>query len=81
MTRLLSKPAAANGDPPLYQQVKDYIVGRILAGDWPEGARAMANPLVVDGRNFLDAEAVRAAGFTYEGIGRATNGNGGSAAG
>lgn len=26
-------------DPPLYQQVKDYIVGRILAGDWPEGAR------------------------------------------
>jgi GntR family histidine utilization transcriptional repressor len=27
------------GDPPLYQQVKDYIVGRILAGDWPEGAR------------------------------------------
>ena len=24
---------------PLYQQVKDYIVGRILAGDWPEGAR------------------------------------------
>jgi UDPglucose 6-dehydrogenase len=49
--------------------------------DWPEVARAMANPLVVDGRNFLDAEAVRAAGFTYEGIGRATNGNGGSAAG
>jgi GntR family histidine utilization transcriptional repressor len=29
-------PAA---DPPLYQQVKDYIVGRILAGDWPEGGR------------------------------------------
>jgi len=27
------------GEPPLYQQVKDYIVGRILAGDWPEGAR------------------------------------------
>lgn len=30
---------AATADPPLYQQVKDYIVGRILAGDWPEGAR------------------------------------------
>jgi hypothetical protein len=24
----------------------------------------------VDGRNFLDAETVRSAGFTYEGIGR-----------
>jgi UDPglucose 6-dehydrogenase len=30
----------------------------------------MANPLVVDGRNFLDREALVAAGFTYEGIGR-----------
>ena len=30
----------------------------------------MANPLIVDGRNFLDAEAVRAAGLIYEGIGR-----------
>jgi hypothetical protein len=30
----------------------------------------MANPLMVDGRNFLDAEAVRAAGLTYDGIGR-----------
>ncbi|GAB4223608.1 MAG: histidine utilization repressor [Kiloniellaceae bacterium] len=29
-------PAA---DPPLYQQVKDYIVGRIVAGDWPEETR------------------------------------------
>ena len=26
-------------DAPLYRQVKDHIVGRILAGDWPEGAR------------------------------------------
>ena len=24
---------------PLYQQVKDHILGRILAGHWPEGAR------------------------------------------
>src|SRR3546814_17180970 len=30
---------SAPADPPLYQQVKDYIVGRILAGDWAEGAR------------------------------------------
>jgi UDPglucose 6-dehydrogenase len=31
---------------------------------------AMANPLIVDGRNLLDPAVVRAAGFVYEGIGR-----------
>jgi UDPglucose 6-dehydrogenase len=31
---------------------------------------AMRNPLIVDGRNFLDPGAVRAAGFRYEAIGR-----------
>jgi UDPglucose 6-dehydrogenase len=31
---------------------------------------AMRNPLIVDGRNFLDPEVARAAGFRYEGIGR-----------
>lgn len=38
--------------------------------DWEEAARRMANPLLVDGRNFLDPARLRAAGFTYEGIGR-----------
>jgi UDPglucose 6-dehydrogenase len=38
--------------------------------DWPKLSETMARPLVVDGRNFLDAEALRDAGFTYEGIGR-----------
>jgi UDPglucose 6-dehydrogenase len=38
--------------------------------DWAEAARRMANPLLIDGRNFLDPERLRAAGFTYEGIGR-----------
>jgi UDPglucose 6-dehydrogenase len=38
--------------------------------DWTEVAKRMENPLVVDGRNFLDPEAVRAAGITYEAIGR-----------
>jgi UDPglucose 6-dehydrogenase len=38
--------------------------------DWAEVAKRMNTPLLVDGRNFLDAEAVRAAGMTYEGIGR-----------
>jgi UDPglucose 6-dehydrogenase len=51
----------------------------VLVTEWPEFAELdwagevrerMAKPVVVDGRNFLDREALRAAGFTYEGIGR-----------
>jgi UDPglucose 6-dehydrogenase len=37
--------------------------------DWAAAAEAMTRPLVVDGRNFLDPEAMAAAGFEYEGIG------------
>jgi UDPglucose 6-dehydrogenase len=33
---------------------------------------AMANPLLVDGRNLLDPEQAQRAGFVYEGIGRPT---------
>jgi UDPglucose 6-dehydrogenase len=36
----------------------------------PEVRDAMARPLIIDGRNLLDPDAVRAAGFVYEGIGR-----------
>ena len=50
----------------------------ILVTEWPEFAEldwsavagAMKQPLLVDGRNFLDPDELRAAGFTYEGIGR-----------
>jgi UDPglucose 6-dehydrogenase len=38
--------------------------------DWSAAAVAMAHPLIVDGRNFLDPAALVAAGFEYEGIGR-----------
>ena len=38
-----------------------------------EHAALMRNALLVDGRNMLDPEAARAAGFTYEGIGRAAS--------
>ena len=38
----------------------------------------MANPLIVDGRNFLDPDALRAAGLTYEGIGRPSAAQAGS---
>ena len=34
---------------------------------------AMSRPLIIDGRNLLDPEATRAAGFDYEGIGRASS--------
>ncbi len=37
--------------------------------DWAEAANRMARPLLIDGRNFLDPGALRAAGFEYEGIG------------
>jgi len=36
----------------------------------PEVRTAMRSPLIVDGRNLLDPETVRQAGFAYEGIGR-----------
>ena len=38
--------------------------------DWHEVARAMRGTIVIDGRNALDAEAIQAAGLTYEGVGR-----------
>jgi UDPglucose 6-dehydrogenase len=39
----------------------------------PEVRDAMRRPVIIDGRNLLDPEAARAAGFTYEGIGRAAS--------
>jgi UDPglucose 6-dehydrogenase len=50
----------------------------VIVTEWPELAQlasaevreAMARPLIIDGRNLLDPEAVLAAGFAYEGVGR-----------
>ena len=50
----------------------------VIVTEWPElrglaSAEirdAMSTPLIVDGRNLLDPEAVRGAGFVYEAIGR-----------
>ena len=47
----------------------------LVALDWHAAAERMRGRLVIDGRNALDPQRVRAAGLTYEGIGR-----GGSAA-
>jgi len=38
--------------------------------DWGKVAQAMNGKLVIDGRNALDSDAVRAAGLVYEGVGR-----------
>jgi UDPglucose 6-dehydrogenase len=51
----------------------------VIVTEWPElenlasaeTLEAMRTPLIVDGRNLLDPKAARAAGFQYEGIGRA----------
>ena len=45
--------------------------GEFAEIDWTAAAGAMANPLLIDGRNYLEPKALRDAGFTYEGIGRA----------
>jgi UDPglucose 6-dehydrogenase len=50
----------------------------VIVTEWPEFGeldlaevkRRMANPVIVDGRNMLNADDVRRAGFVYEGIGR-----------
>ncbi len=50
----------------------------VIVTEWPEFGdldlgevkRRMANPVIVDGRNMLDPDDVRRAGFVYEGIGR-----------
>jgi UDPglucose 6-dehydrogenase len=42
--------------------------------DWGKAAQDMSGTLVIDGRNALDAEAIRSAGLIYEGIGRTSNG-------
>ncbi len=64
--------------PSLLEAVRDADAA-VIVTEWvefkelasPEVHDAMRTPLIVDGRNLLDAEAARAAGFDYEGIGRA----------
>jgi len=51
--------------------VTDWDEFRSLASS--EVRDAMRRPLIIDGRNLLDPEAARAAGFDYEGIGRASS--------
>jgi UDPglucose 6-dehydrogenase len=65
----------------IVQSVAEAVRGAdaaVIVTEWPElrdlasteVREAMANPLIIDGRNLLDPALVRAAGFVYEGIGR-----------
>jgi UDPglucose 6-dehydrogenase len=70
------------GEAQVAQSALDALDGSeaaVLVTEWPEFReldwagevkRRMANALVVDGRNFLDGELLRRAGFVYEGVGR-----------
>jgi UDPglucose 6-dehydrogenase len=78
-------PVAAPGElmkgVEIHETVLDAVRGAdaaVIVTEWdelrdlasPEVQHAMRSPLIVDGRNLLDPEAVREAGFAYEGIGR-----------
>jgi UDPglucose 6-dehydrogenase len=64
------------------EEALDGADAAVLVTEWPEFAELdwaamatrMARPLIVDGRNFLDPAALVAAGFEYEGIGKAPQG-------
>jgi UDPglucose 6-dehydrogenase len=66
----------------LYESVHEALRdadGAVIVTEWPELRdvvsleirEAMRQPVLVDGRNHLDPAAARAAGFVYEGMGRA----------
>lgn len=65
------------------ETVLDAVAGAdaaVIVTEWAELAElpreevraAMRTPLIVDGRNLLDPEQMRRAGFAYEGVGRPT---------
>ena len=69
------------------ESIEDAVRGAdavVLVTEWPQlrdvawtaVAGAMRQPVFVDGRNMLDPDMMRAAGFTYDAIGRAAPANG-----
>jgi UDPglucose 6-dehydrogenase len=81
-------PATTRIDPSLLAVVDDPIAAVrdaeavVVLTEWPEFrtldwgaiADAVANPLVIDTRNLLDADVVRRAGLTWIGVGRRRRG-------
>ncbi|MFF4093246.1 UDP-glucose dehydrogenase family protein [Streptomyces sp. NPDC001834] len=81
----MARPAEAEpwSSTTRHQDVPEAVSGAdaaVLVTEWPEladvdwhaAARRMRNPLILDGRNLLDPEALLDAGFTYMSVGRAT---------
>jgi UDPglucose 6-dehydrogenase len=65
----------------LYDNVLEAVEdadAAVVVTEWPElrglaspkVREAMRTPLIVDGRNLLDPQTVRTAGFAYESVGR-----------
>jgi len=60
------------------ERLADGCDALVLITDWPEFqkldyvkmAKLMNSPVIIDGRNFLDKEALESAGFRFLGIGR-----------
>ena len=81
MDEFRQRPEAAGDAVALADSALDAARGAdavLLLTEWPEYREvdagllreAMATPLIVDGRNFLDREALARAGFTCRGVGR-----------
>jgi UDPglucose 6-dehydrogenase len=59
-------------------EAADGAEALVIVTGWPEFRTVdltalrdrMAHPIVVDGRNLFDPDAMRTAGFTYRGVGR-----------
>ncbi|NEO98372.1 MAG: UDP-glucose/GDP-mannose dehydrogenase family protein [Symploca sp. SIO2E9] len=60
------------------ERLADSCDAMVLVTEWPQFqkldytkmAKLMNNPVLIDGRNFLDPEAIESSGFRYLGIGR-----------
>ena len=80
----VARPAELLRGVAIADTVLDAVRGAdaaVIVTEWPElrdlasaeVLAAMRGRLIVDGRNLLDPEAARSAGFVYEGIGRPTS--------
>ncbi len=80
----VAKPGSLMNGVEIRESVVDAVTdadAAVIVTEWDELRElpreeiraAMRSPLIVDGRNILDPDAVREAGFAYEGIGRPTS--------
>ena len=77
---IIHDPYVSEYQGDLYQAAQDCIAAVLMVRhrpylelDLPRLRQAMANPLLVDGRNVLDAQNLAEAGFQLVSLGRATS--------